>query len=144
MKAKFCTCLMFLNLFIAVVGLVVLTDSLSKNTASTVNAAEDAKPQKITASEINLVDQNGKVRMTLAATNDGGGIWVYGKSKNQFVTMYGSESHGPYVSVADIDAKNYRKHTAFQYAVGLNSDSEPYFQILDKTGELKMLDPLKR
>lgn len=133
-------------LIVAVVAIasIVAMPILTSNNTSDANAAEVVKPQTITASEINIVDQNGKVRMTLAATNDGGGIWVYGKSKNQFVTLYGSESHGPYVSVADIDAKNYRKYSAFQYAVGLDANSEPYVQILDKAGELKMLDPQKR
>mgnify|MGYP007005604014 CR=1 FL=1 len=64
-------------------------------------ATANNNPTKISAKEIELVSGDGKHTLTLAAQDNGVGLWVRNNDRKTYAYMYSGKIHGPNISLGN-------------------------------------------
>ncbi len=98
-------------------------------------AATDVNANTITCREINIVDDDGKAKITMLSTAGTTGIWLHGKDANQGVAIVSTNGSPAFISCYNVATKTYPG--GFQFAVTLDPDGSPSIQFQDKDGKLK-------
>jgi hypothetical protein len=64
-------------------------------------ATANNNPTKISAKEIELISGDGKHTLTLAAQDNGVGLWVRNNDRKTYAYMYSGKIHGPNISLGN-------------------------------------------